>query len=281
MANPSKNLVVDGYNIRYYTYGDPKKQPLIFVHGFTGSNEGFQYIIPRLENDFYCIVPDLPGFGDSRLGSEQWGIDEIARRTNEFVRHLKLAKKPHMVAHSMGGLVAASMLAQAPLAYQKKAVFISPAVEPVAGLRKLGAALPTWQYGIGKTIPGLGPKLVRSRAYSRLATWTIMTAKDKQLKKAIYQHHFRNLEFISSISFYCNLHKEIIQSGTMHYAGKLRSFDVLIITGNRDNVTPLNGQKRFAESLAAKLHIIPGVGHLLHYETPTEVAVALRGFLRS
>lgn len=280
MTKPKKSHI-DGYTICYWTYGDSQKPPLFFVHGFTGSNEGFQYIIPKLQDDFYCIVPDLPGFGESELGSEQWGIDEIARRTNVFAKSLKLARKPHVVAHSMGGLVAASMLAQNPELYHKKAVFISPHVEPIRGIRKVGATMPTLQYGIGKSVPKIGPKFVKSKAYSRVATKAIMTAKEPSLKKAIYRHHFRNLEFISSIGFYYNMHREIIKTGTIDYTSKLKSLDVLIITGNKDNVTPLATQKRFQKALTAKLHIIPGVGHLLHYEKPTEVAVALREFLLS
>jgi len=275
------SISIDGHQIQYWTYGDKKKQPLIFVHGFTGSNEGFQYIVPRLQNDFYLIVPDLPGFGDSELGDDKWGIDEIARRMNIFTEELGLKTKPHVIAHSMGGLVAASMLAQNPELYQKKAVFISPAVEKVQGIRKVGAAIPTIQYGFGKRVPILGPKLVKNKTYSKIATKAIMTTKDKQLKKTINQHHIRNLDYISSIAFYHQMHKEIIQTGAIDYAHKLKAFDVLIITGTNDNVTPLAGQKRLQKELDAKLHTIDGVGHLLHYEKPTEVAVALRAFLIS
>ncbi|MBP9667979.1 alpha/beta hydrolase [Candidatus Saccharibacteria bacterium] len=271
---------IDNYRINYWTYGNPKKQPVLFVHGFTGSNEGFQYIVPQLQHDFYLIVPDLPGFGASELGSDTWGIDEIARRANEFAKSLKLPHKPHVVAHSMGGVVAASMLSQNPHLYQKKAVFISPHVQPVKGLRVVGAALQTLQYSLGTIIPVLGPKFVKSRLYSRIATKLIMTTKKKTLKKAIYRHHFRNLEFISSIGFYYNLHREIIKTGALRYANALRNFRVLIVTGNKDAVTPLATQKRFQTALAATLKVIPGVGHLLHYEKPTEVAAALREFLQ-
>lgn len=270
---------IDGYDIRYWTYGNSAKQPLLFIHGFTGSNEGFQYIVPKLEKEFYLIVPDLPGFGESKLGSDEWGIDEIARRMNLFTKALQLQKKPHVIAHSMGGLVAASMLAQEPVLYEHKAVFISPAVEAVKGVRKVGAALPTLQYGFGKKAPVVGPKVVKSRLYSRAATKTIMTTKDPELKKTIYQHHFRNLDFISSIAFYLNMHREIIGTGALDYTSQLQHLDVLIITGNKDNVTPLAGQKRLRDALDAQLHIIPGVGHLLHYEKPTEVAAALHEFL--
>ena len=90
-----------------------------------------------------------------------------------------------------------------------------------------------------------------------------------------------NLDYISSIAFYHQMHKEIIQTGAIDYAHELKAFDVLIITGANDNVTPLAGQKRLQKELDAKLHTIDGVGHLLHYEKPTEVAVALRAFLIS
>ena len=80
-------------DVSYWTYHDTSKPTCIFIHGFTGSHEGFQYIIPDLER-FHIIVPDLPGFGESKLGLEEFTIDELARKVNEFVRAMKLKTPP-------------------------------------------------------------------------------------------------------------------------------------------------------------------------------------------
>lgn len=274
MESTNNIAAIDGYDIQYWTYGDTTSRPIVMVHGFTGSHEGFQYIVPLLAKTHHVIIPDLPGFGLSELGDENWGVDEIARRTNQLVASLKLKESPHVVAHSMGGLIAASMLSRQPELYAKKTVFVSPAVDPIGvwDSRFIGAWLGGVSYQIGKTVPLVGPRIVTSRTLSRIATKLMLTTNDKALKKQIYLHHFKNLNYISSISFYHKIHQEIIQSGTIQYKKGLRAFDNLIVVGSRDIVTPLASQQRLQAAIHAELKVIPNVGHLLHYEAPRAVA---------
>ena len=268
--------------VRYWTYHEADKPVCVFIHGFTGSHEGFQYIIPELSR-FHIVVPDLPGFGESRLGLDDFTIDELARKVNAFVAGLELKTPPYLVSHSMGGLVAASMLAQSPELFDRKTIFVSPVATKVNYLdsRKIGELLGRLQYLVGKTVPAAGPRLVRSRLISRIATAIILTTDESELKKVINQHHFKNLDYISSIDYYYQLHVNINRKGAVDYAPRLNEkFDVLIIAGDKDNVTPLATEKAFVTALKkGRLHVIHGVGHLLHYERPTEVAAAIDGFL--
>lgn len=269
-------------DVQYWTYHGTNKPTCIFIHGFTGSHEGFQYIIPHLE-DFHIITPDLPGFGQTPLNLKKYTIDELAKATNEFIKNLNLETPPYLVSHSMGGLVAASMLAQNPELFAEKTVFISPVATKVNYLdsRKLGELLGRLQYFVGKSVPKAGPRVVKSRTLSRLATKLILTTDDKALEKEIHSHHFKNLEYISSINFYHKLHKDINKKGAVDYAPEIiKKFKPLIITGGNDVVTPLKGEKLLAEILNAKLVVIPKVGHLAHYEQPREVANAINDFLQ-
>lgn len=268
-------------DVRYWMYGNSSKPVCVFVHGFTGSHEGFEYIIAHLEQ-FHIIVPDLPGFGESKLTLKDYTIDELARATNQFVKDLSLKTPPYLVSHSMGGLVAASMLAQNPELFHEKTVFISPVATRVTHLdsRKLGELLGRLQFYVGKRVPKAGPQLVKSRILSRLATRLILTANEPIIRKKIYQHHFKNLDYISSIDYYHQLHIDINKKGAIDYADELnKKFKPLIVTGSKDNVTPLAGEKILAHALNANLHVINGVGHLLHYERPTEVAIAINNYL--
>jgi pimeloyl-ACP methyl ester carboxylesterase len=269
-------------DVSYWTYNDPKQPTCIFIHGFTGSHEGFQYIIPELER-FHIIVPDLPGFGESKLGLDTFTIDELGKRVNAFVRDLKLKQPPYVIGHSMGGLVVASMLAQNPELFHPRAVLVSPVATRVNYLdsRKIGEFLGRLQFFLGKTVPGAGPRLVKSRLISRISTAIILTANQPKLKKQIRDHHFKNLDYISSIDFYYQLHVNINKKGAVDYAPELnKKFTIMIVTGDKDNVTPLATQRKLEHALKdAKIHLVHGVGHLLHYERPTEVAAAIDGFL--
>lgn len=267
--------------IRYWTSHDEATKTAIFIHGFTGSHEGFQYIVPKLPW-LRCIIPDVPGFGESALHEDHQSIEAIARNLNKFVRDLKLKEPPFLISHSMGTLVAASMLEQAPELYDKKTVFISPVASRVRmfDTRKMGELAGRWQYFIGMKVPVAGPKLVKSRLLSRLATKLLLNTKNTELRKAIYGHHFKNLDFISSIELYYRLHREINKRGVADHVENLQLFETKIITGDKDPVAPFAGNKQLSKLLDAKLHTIPGAGHLAHYESPEVIASALTRFLR-
>jgi pimeloyl-ACP methyl ester carboxylesterase len=162
-------------------------------------------------------------------------------------------------------------------------VLVSPVATKVNYLdsRSIGAFIGRLQFFLGKTVPGAGPRLVKSRLISRIATSIILTANQPELKKQIRDHHFKNLDFISSIDFYYQLHVNINKKGSVDYATELNTtFKILIVTGDTDNVTPLPTQRKLAAALQdSTLHIIKGVGHLLHYERPKEVAAAIDAYL--
>ena len=267
--------------IQYWTYHPEATTTMVLIHGFTGSHEGFQYIIPRLPHIRF-IVPDLPGFGASTIGRDDWSIDAIARLLNEFVASLQLKTKPHILGHSMGGLVVSSMLDQAPELYDTRAVLLSPVPTAIRrnDSRRPGAVLGALQYAVGHRVPKVGKRIVKSRTITRAITKLIMTTTDKELQKEIHSHHFKNLEYISDIEFYSKLHKDINRQGAIDHVEALKRFDLLLITGDADNVTPLKEMTKFITAVKPlELIILPGVGHLAHYEKAPEVSRAIETFI--
>lgn len=266
-------------NIKYWTYGSDDKHPLFMVHGFTGSHEGFQYLIPELKKHFYLIIPDLPGFGKSRHAAEPWTAEHLAKETNAFLDSLVLTQKPYLISHSMGGLIAAHMLTQNPELFNEKTVFISPVPNKITwkDSRKAGVIAGRLQYAAGHH----APKIATSRSISRVATIAMLRTSDKQLRKKIYQHHFDNLEYISSSKYYERMHIDITGQGVIDFKEYLSNFRILIITGSKDNVTPLKHVEVLARSLSATLHVIPGTGHLAHYEHPDIITQEIISYLNN
>ena len=58
-------IKVDGINIFYRTAGKQGKPTLVLFHGFPSASHMFRDLMPMLEDDFYMIAPDYPGFGQS------------------------------------------------------------------------------------------------------------------------------------------------------------------------------------------------------------------------
>lgn len=270
-----------GNEIAYWTHHDASKPTLILVHGFTGSHEGFQYLVPKL-SDFHLIIPDLPGFGISPLPHESLTLLHLGKLFAEFVASFNHVKKPYVLGHSMGSLVVAEAIRQQPNQFNKKLVLISPVPSSVSifDTRWVGAAAGQLYYSASHRLPIIGKRLAASKKITRFSTKMIMTAQEKQLKEAIHNHHIDNLNYISNIGWYKKLHRQINRSGISRYRQAFREFEMLIINGNKDSVTPLGKQKSVAKTLRAKLKIITGVGHLSHYETPDALAKEIRDFLR-
>lgn len=272
----------NGHRIAYWEYHPEAPTTIVLVHGFTGSHEGFQYLIPLLP-EIHFIVPDLPGFGVSELPPKaDWSIDGLARLANEFVEQLGLTTPPRILGHSMGGLVVSSMIYQQPDLYDKQVILISPVPTHVrvADSRRVGMILGALQYRIGKRAGRAGERIVKSRTISRGLTRLMLHTPDPQRRREIYQHHLRNLDFISDIEFYDRIYTDTNRLGSIHYADELRKKTILLLAGNRDNVTPLREVKKLAEAISPQQFIIiPNVGHLIHYEKAPEAAEAIESFI--
>ena len=278
----TKHLITlpSGNKMAYWTHHAGKKKTLVLVHGFTGSHEGFNYLVPLL-NDYHLVVPDLPGFGVSPLPHAEVTLQHLGNLLGEFVTSLGL-EQPYFVGHSMGSLVVSEALRQYPGIAAKKLTFVSPVPSPVelVDRRRSGVFISQLYYSVSHRLPVVGPKLATSRNITRVSTHAIMTAKDKTLRKDIIDHHFTNLDFISSIEWYSKLYREINKSGLSRYRKVLKDFDVLIINGDKDTVTPLPHQRQAAKIIDAKIAAMPNVGHLAHYEKPADIATAIVDFLQ-
>ncbi|NCU37850.1 alpha/beta hydrolase [Candidatus Saccharibacteria bacterium] len=269
-------------SIRYWEYHPDAPQTMVLIHGFTGSHEGFLYLIPLLPHIRF-IVPDLPGFGQSSLPTrDNWTIDAIARLTNEFVASLNLPTPPHILGHSMGGLVVSSMVHQQPTLYSDDVLLISPVPTPIRrnDARRPGAILGALQYKLGHTTGHVGKRLVNNRTISRALTRLLIKTTDAELRKEIYEHHFKNLDYISDVEFYSKLYTDINRSGAIRYTDALARKRVLVIAGNKDTVAPLAEIKKLVRAInPTEFHVIPNVGHLIHYERAPEAATFISSFL--
>lgn len=278
MENVKQNA---GSTIHYWTYNPGKKQIIIMIHGFTGDHHGFQKIIPLL-TEYTLIVPDLPGSGKSSITPKDWSIDGIARLTNEFVESLELKEPPILFGHSMGGLVVASMVHQAPELYNNKVILLSPVPTKIGfpDSRWLGARLGELQYLIGYAVPVLGPKLIKSKWLTKIIANQLITTKDSSVIQFTYEQMWENLNRICSIKLYYHLERDINRRGTLDYAGELAKKDLLIVNGNKDKVVPLHRIQPVAEHTRAKFLVIEDVGHDAHYEKASEVASSVIEFIK-
>jgi len=96
-----------------YTHesGNPSSPAIVFLHGGGLSSKSWFPVIHELP-DFYCLAPDLPEQGQSK--DIPFSMQRCADEVVEIIQTKIPAKKAHLVALSLGGPVAFTLLRSAP-----------------------------------------------------------------------------------------------------------------------------------------------------------------------
>ena len=56
---------IGSVNVFYREAGDPKHPTMLLLHGFPSAGHEFDLLMPKLEQHFHLLAPDLPGFGQT------------------------------------------------------------------------------------------------------------------------------------------------------------------------------------------------------------------------
>jgi pimeloyl-ACP methyl ester carboxylesterase len=115
-----------GAKVRVLEAGPPSGPgaPLVFLHG-AGGLYAENPFLDRLAARYHVLAPELPGYGDSTGADLLEDMLDFALHGWDVVDALGLVR-PHLVGHSMGGMIAAEMACLAPRDLAKLAL-VSPA----------------------------------------------------------------------------------------------------------------------------------------------------------
>ena len=75
---------VDGRNVFYREAGPAGAPKLLLLHGFPTAGHMFRDLIPRLDDRFHIVAPDLPGFGNSDMPAKTNTFAQIAETIDRF-----------------------------------------------------------------------------------------------------------------------------------------------------------------------------------------------------
>ena len=94
---------VDGLKTAYRREGGG--EPLVFLHG-AGLTRAWLPLYDQLSHTFDVIVPEHPGFGDTKMPAWLRGMDDLVLHYDGLLRELGV-EAAHLVGHSLGGWAAA------------------------------------------------------------------------------------------------------------------------------------------------------------------------------
>jgi pimeloyl-ACP methyl ester carboxylesterase len=244
------------------------KGPVVLaVHGLAGGAYFFSGLAKRLQSDYRIVSIDLPGTGrsagPSRYSMESW-VDDLGELV---AKHID--KPVVIVGHSMGTIVALKAWAAWP--------------QYIRGLAFVG--------GLPKVRP-----LIRERLTQRLNTLagaTDLIGFGEQVSPGVFSAltvrekpevvgSFERLYEINSVETYDTCCR-ILLGGDAEAIVASVSVPCIGITGDEDQYAPPDAVAAFLQQIPrqAKLHVIPGCGHLPFLEVPELFAATIKTFLRT
>ena len=128
------------------------EQAIVFIHGYAGAGESWEYQINHFIKNFRVIVPDLRGHGQSDAPYTKYTMDELVADIEIIAQKLKLPQKFILVGHSFGGSVCVEYANAHPEQLDKLILLATAGAFPLPRAVSLLSRIPTrivrpiWKY---------------------------------------------------------------------------------------------------------------------------------------
>ncbi|MGH2618283.1 MAG: alpha/beta fold hydrolase [Thermomicrobiales bacterium] len=249
-----------GARIRVFEAG--RGTPLVFLHG-AGGLFAENPFLDRLAERYQVFAPELPAYGESTGEELLEDMLDFALHGWDVVTTLGLSK-PHLVGHSMGGMIAAEMACIAPQDLAKL-VLIAP-----AGLWLAEHPIPD----IFSFLPHeFAQYLFYDRAQGEVLLTGGLDLKSPEALKEFYIGNSRRLSMAGKLLF-------PIPNRRLSKRLYRLTAPTLVMWGKNDKFIPPVYADRFQALVPhAEVMLIDQAGHMLPYEQPEAFVTAVSRFL--
>jgi pimeloyl-ACP methyl ester carboxylesterase len=273
-----KELSINGHVTRYWSSHDDKLPVIIMVHGFRGTHHGLDKIVKNLPR-FRVIVPDLPGFGETQPYKKH-SVEDYVTWLEQFIAKLGLSEQPILLGHSFGSIIASHFAAVHPQTIQKL-ILVNPigypALKGPQAILTQGAILYYW---FGRKLPGKYSKhWLSSPLFVDTMSRVMTKSKDKKMKEFVKEQHRQYFSSFVSSTVVAQSFRASVSHDVREVAPSL-TVPTLLVAGEQDDITSVDKQKELHKLIkGSDLHIIPNVGHLIHYETAGSAAQIIQDWI--
>lgn len=262
-----------GITARAWQYGPASDgadaATIIFVHGFRGDHHGLEGIaqeLARTRPNARVIVPDLPGFGESPAVP---GRTHDAALYGEWLCAFAEAVAPEKFAilgHSFGTIVVTAALKHG--LDPARAVLINPISSPaLEGPQAVLTQLAIGYYRAADLLPERAARaLLAHPLIVRGMSEVMAKTRDRELRAWIHGQHGAYFSRFADSRTLLEAFRASVSNTVIEDAAEY-DMPTLIVAGEKDDITPLTKQLELQRRIAdSTLRVIPGTGHLVHYE---------------
>ncbi len=246
----------------------PGSPTLVFLHYYGGSIRAWDAVLDQLAPEFHCLAIDLPGFGDSAALSDHQTVDDVADAVSGAIV-AQVGNRPFvLVGHSMGGKIALAIAAGTAVVGQPASleglILLAPSPpgpEPISDTDR-------------QTLldqPSLPPDEHRKAAEKTADNITQLPISGA-VREQIINDNLRS----SPQAWTAWLTTGSLSDITDRMSRI--SVPITILAGDQDRALSYAVQPSMVQPYLpqARLHTVPGAGHLLPLEAPGAVARAIK-----
>jgi len=251
---------IQGENLAVEIY-EPKTRiaDVVLVHGWTGSKEDFNLIGPLLADAGYRVLTfDNRGQHESAHSKREdaYQIHSLARDVIDIAQHYGF-EKPHLLGHSMGGLVAQRATLDAPNYWSSLTLFCTG---PHFSLKK--TELETLIH------------LLKTMTMADL--WSAY--KEEEDKLSPRYELFKKRWHASDPKSLSDTSRLLLDTQSVILELLATKIPAHVIYGENDDAWPLAMQDQMAKDLSAPRTIIKDAGHCPNEDQPEETVKVLTNF---
>lgn len=238
-------------------------EPVLAVHGLGGSSNVWTPLLEAFSGQ-KLVRPDLPGSARSPLPEVRLSIDVYVASLAQLMSDLNIGAA-HIVAHSMGTIVAQHLAIQHP-ALVKSLVLFGPLISP----------------------PEAGRAGIQARAdLARTGLSAVQEIADAIVKAATAAETKRDQPAVLALVRECLMRQspegyaqscEALAQAQPAEIGRI-TVPTLLVTGDQDSVSPPAHVTVMAERIpGSSLVVLPACGHWTPFEKPQACIEALQDF---
>ena len=97
---------IRGVDYHFSEWGDDGAPLFFYLHGWADTGSTFQFVVDALASDWRIVAPDWRGFGRTSSRSQSYWFPDYLADLHEILNHFSPQEPVKLVGHSMGGNIA-------------------------------------------------------------------------------------------------------------------------------------------------------------------------------